>query len=146
MKKVRILRIIGCIFGLMGIPFLILTCVAKSEESMFIFLLLTLVFIGVLGGGLFGAAGYIAKKYCPKCKQSLKGCAYEYVSLDTKIYKDNNGSLSTQNETVRITAECPHCGAKRRFKQTFCVVDYKKGTSYNVELKVSEFCKKLFRE
>ena len=106
---VAFLLTIGCAFA----AFIILMNTVSTGNSY-------IPFFVVLGlAVVFSIVSFFAReqerKWCIKCGASMDGCAYEYKET-RRTDMDRNGYVKS---TIKIIAECPECGAKKKFKKTW---------------------------
>ena len=102
-----------------------------------------------MGGGiclLIGLVGVIvdivaidqSRKICNKCGAKMDGCAYEYEEI-SRSAPDNSGYVTSK---LRIIAECPECGQKKKFTKKF--KEHGSRTVGDLQDKVDAWCKDKF--
>lgn len=86
----------------------------------------------------------IKSKMCLKCGSSLDGCAYEWVLLSLNLKRSRDESFAGQVATYEVTAQCPHCGKERKYRQEYLAADLVDGSQNNTQKMIEDWCKEKF--
>ena len=131
MKQAKSMTFIGASLIALSIIFVLVTDFAPLP-----FVISVILFIV---GAIFLKIGKErARKFCRKCYASLDGCAYRWEVYRTS-YRSNNSYAD-----VRITSECPKCGATFTFNKEFCTYDSSTNTYYEIRDLIENYTYDLF--
>ena len=78
------------------------------------------------------------KVRCPKCGQSLKGCAYEWQLV--RLYD----TLENQMAQYEVKATCSQCGNEKIYNKDFIVSSVRSGAVANPQKLIEDWCKQMF--
>lgn len=132
-NKYQLVKLIGILAIVVGVLVFIFCLQFLFNNSNWTGTLISLVIIaaGIITT-LVGNSG--ARKFCNKCGASMQGCAYSY--RQRRGYQ--RGEVYVYE--IEFTAECPECGAQKRFIKNFNV----RNDGLNIDYMVETFCEKTF--
>lgn len=131
MKQAKTTSLIGVLLIVAGIGLALFT----DFETTTLVIGIIMVIVGAI---MFKSGKEKARKFCRKCNSSLNGCAYRWE--ETRRYIRNSSTYSN----VRITSECPNCGATYTFSKEFCIYNDNTQTFYDIETLVNNYTYEKF--
>lgn len=136
-----IFAVLSLLMVIGGLVLLVMTVVKFDGESINYTTLVTGIILFVVGFIVGKIVINSSHGRCSKCGNKMKGADFEYQEVKRK---PKNAKSATDNRivyTVKIAANCPHCGKHNSFNKDFTLQ-----VGENPQYAVDEFCERKFGE